>query len=388
MKVASHSITADTIVIGGGLHGCSAALHLAKRGMKVLVIEKDRVGRHASSANAGGVRRLGRALPEVPLSVVSADMWQNIEGLVDDDCGFVSSYQVKLADTETHLDQLRARAGQVRAIGYEHEAVIDQQTLRELVPAVSPQCVGALAVKGDGFANPVETIQAFHRKCESLGVGFYQGSGVCSIKRVGSDWSVHTKEGLFTAHNLVNCAGAWGGEVARMVGDDLPVEAGAPMLMITDKMPAFINCVAGAQGVPFSFKQFPNGTVLIGGGHVGKADPASNKTELNYAGLATYAETAQRYFPIMANAKIVRCWAGIEGFMPDGIPVISRGQADNVFHSFGYSAHGYQMGPVCGKIISELVIDKASTLPIEAFSAERFSVHNVSTAMQQVGAIA
>jgi len=368
-----NSQTADTIVVGGGLHGCSTALHLAMRGMRVLVIEKDRVGRHASSANAGGVRRLGRALPEVPLSVASADMWQRIEDLVDDDCGFISSYQVKLAVTNAQLDQLRTRAATVRAIGFEHEEIIDQQTLRELVPAVSPECIGAMAVKGDGFANPFQTIQAFHRKCESLCVGFHEGNGVENIERVGNSWAVHTKKGIFKAHYLVNCAGAWGGQIAAMVGDKLPVAAEAPMLMITEKMAPFIDCVAGAQGSPLSFKQFPNGTVLIGGGHVGKANPETNKTVLNFEGLATSADTAQRYFPIMANAQIVRCWAGIEGFMPDGIPVIGRGRADNVFHSLGYSAHGYQMGPVCGKIISELILDGGSSLPIKPFSAGRFS---------------
>ena len=61
--------TADVIVIGGGLHGCSAALHLARRGISVIVLEKDYVGRHASGVNAGGVRRLGRDPAEVPISV-------------------------------------------------------------------------------------------------------------------------------------------------------------------------------------------------------------------------------------------------------------------------------------------------------------------------------
>ncbi|MFK7997871.1 MAG: NAD(P)/FAD-dependent oxidoreductase [Granulosicoccus sp.] len=367
-------ITADTIVVGGGLHGCSAALHLAMRGMRVLVIEKDRVGRHASSANAGGVRRLGRALPEVPLSVASAAMWQHMEDLVDDDCGFISSYQVKLALTSKQLDELRNRAAQVSAIGFEHEEIIDQQALRKLVPAVSPECIGALAVKGDGFADPFQTVQAFHHKCKKLGVVFHQGRAVEKIERSGNSWAVHVNQGVFMAHNLVNCAGAWGGRVAGMVGDELPVEARAPMLMITEPMPPFIDCVVGAQGTPLSFKQFPNGTVLIGGGREGKANPATNQAELDIEGLATYAATAQRYFPLMANAKIVRCWAGIEGYMPDGIPVIGRGKADNVFHSFGYSAHGYQMAPICGKIISELILDGTSRLPIESFSSERFAL--------------
>ena len=71
--------TADVIVVGGGLHGCSAAINIARSGLSVIVIEKDFVGRHASSSNAGGVRTLGRDPREIPLSLMSLDMWHSIE---------------------------------------------------------------------------------------------------------------------------------------------------------------------------------------------------------------------------------------------------------------------------------------------------------------------
>jgi sarcosine oxidase subunit beta len=118
--------------------------------------------------------------------------------------------------------------------------------------------------------------------------------------------------------------------------------------------------------------QVPKGSRFDWRGHIVLANRERNKTVFNFAGLAVNAATAQRYFPIMKNVKVVRFWAGIEGFMPDSIPVIGKGQADNVFHSFGYSAHGYQMGPVCGKIMSELVFDQKTSLPIEPFSVQRF----------------
>ena len=93
----------DVLVIGGGLHGCSTALHLARRGVSVAVLEKDYVGRHASGVNAGGVRRLGRHLAEVPLSVASMETWHAIRDLVDNDCGFESHGQVKVAENEAEL---------------------------------------------------------------------------------------------------------------------------------------------------------------------------------------------------------------------------------------------------------------------------------------------
>ena len=81
-RVAEGQTTSDVIIAGGGLHGCSAALQLSMRGARVTVVEKDYPGRHASGVNAGGVRRLGRALPEIPLSLRAMEMWHDIETLV------------------------------------------------------------------------------------------------------------------------------------------------------------------------------------------------------------------------------------------------------------------------------------------------------------------
>ena len=186
MNAATTSIrakTADAIVIGGGLHGCSAALHLALRGLSVILLEKDHVGRHASGVNAGGVRRLGRALPEIPLAVASARIWREIEDLVDDDCGFESSNQIKVAENEEGLEQLKDRAAQVRALGFDHEEIFDRESLRDLLPAVARHCVGGMIVQGDGHANPPRTVQAFRRKGETIGVQVREGTAVRQIER-------------------------------------------------------------------------------------------------------------------------------------------------------------------------------------------------------------
>jgi len=109
--------TADVIVIGGGIHGCSTALHLAMRGLRPLVVEKDYAGRHASGVNAGGVRQLARHLAEVPLSVASMELWERIGDLIDDDCGFESHGQVLVAENEAELEQFRARVTDLRLRG-------------------------------------------------------------------------------------------------------------------------------------------------------------------------------------------------------------------------------------------------------------------------------
>jgi sarcosine oxidase subunit beta len=370
--VATTPRTADAVVVGGGLHGCSAALHLAQRGLSCVVVEKDHVGRHASGVNAGGVRRLGRALPEIPLADPSMALWREIAGLVGDDCGFVTSGQVKVAETEAELAALKTRAGEVRAIGFDHEEMVDRDGLRELLPAVAPHCVGGIVVRGDGHANPFRTVHAFKRKAASLGVTFLENTPVTGVRRDGGAWRVAVPGGSIEAPVVVNCAGAWGGRLAAMLGEPVPLEAQAPMLMITARMPPFLGPVVGAQGRALSFKQFANGTTLIGGGRRGSAEPDHNRANLDLAGLAASARTTAHLFPIMRAAKVVRCWAGIEGVMPDEIPVIGPGAADGVFHAFGFSAHGFQLGPVVGGIIADLVTTGATNLPIEPFRIDRF----------------
>jgi sarcosine oxidase subunit beta len=367
-------VAPDVIVIGGGLHGCSAALHLARRGARVTVIEKDHVGRHASGVNAGGVRRLGRHLAEVPLAVAAMELWHRIGDLVDDDCDFDSHGQVKVAENEAEFATLRARVDELTRRGFTHEELIDRAALKEIVPAVSDHCVGAIVCRRDGAANPYHTTLAFKRKAESLGVRFIEGAAATALARNGGAWRVEIGAGALEAAVVVNCAGAWADRIAAALGEPVPLEPIAPMLMITAPLPPFIKPVVGAVGRPLSFKQFRNGTVLIGGGHRGRLDRDTNSTDLDFAGLAASARTVWDLFPVMRDAQVVRCWAGIEARMPDDIPVIGASStSEGVFHAFGFSAHGFALGPIVGAIIAELVIGGKTNLPIAPFRIERFA---------------
>jgi len=366
--------TADVIVIGGGIHGCSTALHLAMRGLKPLLIEKDYAGRHASGVNAGGVRQLARHLAEVPLSVASMELWERIAGLVDDDCGFESHGQVLVAESEPELATLRARVDDLRLRGYTHEELIDRVELKRLLPAVSDACPGGIVSRRDGAADPFRTTQAFRRKAVVLGAAVLEGVCVTGLERRGAAWRVATSDGDFEAAIIVNAAGAWADRIAGLVGERVPLEVIAPMLMITGRVPAFIEPVVILRSRKLSFKQFANGTVLIGGGHLGRPDRDRNATRIDWTKLAESARTVWELFPVMRAADIVRAWAGIEARMPDDIPVIGpSAKAEGVYHQFGFSAHGFQLGPGVGALMAELIATGKTNLPIAPFSITRFA---------------
>jgi sarcosine oxidase subunit beta len=364
----------DVIVIGGGLHGCSAALHLARGGARVTLLEQHEVARHASGANAGGVRTLGRHPAEIPLALAARALWQNIGDLVDDPCGFQPSGQIMIAETAAELAQLQAREALVRGLGHTHEELIGGAELFALLPALARHCRGGLIARGDGFADPWRTAQAFRRKAASLGVIIREQCRAIGFHRRGAAWQVATGEGTVTAGVLVNCAGAWAGAVAAALGEPVPLQPIAPMMMVTARLPRFLDPVVIGSGRKLSFKQQPNGSVLIGGGHLARPDLPRGTAELAFAGLAESAGTVCDLFPIMRAAPVVRCWAGIEARMPDDIPVIgasSTGPA--AFHAFGFSGHGFQLGPVVGGILADLITEGRSTLPITAFDIARFT---------------
>jgi sarcosine oxidase, subunit beta len=364
----------DVIVIGAGIHGCSTALHCAMRGLKVLVIEKDHAGRHSSGVNAGGVRQLARHVAEIPLSVYSMELWHRIADLVDDDCGFTSDGQVLVAESEAEFDSFRARVAELNSLGFSHEELIDAQELRRLVPAVAESCPGGIVSRRDGAASPLKTTQAFRRKAETLGVRFCEGVRVTGIQAEGSAWTVSTDAGAVRAANVVNAAGAWADRIAADVGEPVPLEVIAPMLMITARVQHFINPVVILRSRKLSFKQFANGTVLIGGGHLGRAVRDQNITVLDWAKLAENAKTVWDLFPIMRGTTIVRAWAGIEARMPDDLPVFGKSRIhEGIFHQFGFSAHGFQLGPGAGAVMAELIATGNTNTPISGLGIERFA---------------
>ena len=366
-------MSTEVLIIGGGLMGSSTALHLAMRGVRCMVLERDSPGRHASGVNAGGLRRLNRHPAEIPLSVAAAEIWRDIRALVDSDCDARFPGQLRVAESAADMEKLELRAALVRSLGYGHEEIIDRDELYRLVPALAPHCVGALICRGDGYARPFHALTAIRRKAQALRAQFRPGCRVDGIEREGENWRVSTPNGEFQAGVLVNCAGAWADQVAVTLGEPVPLQPRAPMLMITERLPRFIEPVMGAASRKLSFKQMQNGTLLIGGAHLAELDFKTRRTEMDWRKLAVSARTVTTLFPQLKGVRIVRTWAGLEAFMPDHLPVIGpSSKAPDAYHAFGFSAHGFQLSPVVGRILSQLILDGRSELPIEPFSIERF----------------
>ena len=298
---------ADVLIIGGGLMGFSTAVHLAMRHTRCIVLDKDSPGRHASGVNAGGLRQLNRHPAEIPLSVAAAGMWRHIRELVDSDCDTRFPGQLRVAENATELESLEERAALMRSMGYRHEELIGTDELYRLVPALAPHCTGALICRQDGYGRPFHALDAFRRKARSLGVHYQANTRVDGVLRVADEWLASTVRGEFRAPVLVNCAGAWANHIATLLGEPVPLKPGAPMMMVSERLPHFIDPVIGAAGRKLSFKQMQNGTLLIGGAHLAELDLARGRTEMNWHKLAISARSVMTLFPQLKEIGRASC---------------------------------------------------------------------------------
>jgi len=365
-------VSRPIVIIGAGIQGCATAFFLSRRGLPVIVLEKDHVARHASGVNAGGVRRLGREIVEVPLSLAAMDWWTQIDELLQIKKGFHRHSYLKLALDEKGVTIATDRLAAMHAAGFTHEVWIDREQLQARVPEAVKTAHGGILVDGDGWAIPWQITRAFHDRAMALGAAFRMPVTVHGLRRVADHWQVDTDSGMIETDVLVNCAGAWGARIAAMAGDNLPLEAHAPMLVVTDRQPHFLNTVIGVMGATLSFKQLDNGAMVIGGGVRGHAELASNSTILPPAGLAEFVATALRVFPHLRDIAILRAWGGIEGYTPDHLPVIGRGSQPGIIHGFGFSAHGFQLGPAVGEALADLVMARQPRVNLDAFAPGRF----------------
>src|SRR5262249_17881809 len=152
---------------------------------------------------------------------------------------------------------------EARRLGYDNEEVIDGAELRRLVPAINPHCVAALIARRDGAADPHRTLKAFRTSCEAAGVAIVEGCAVFAIERKGIDWRVRAGDPATAASAVVNAAGAWAGQIAAMIGDDIPLGHKASMMIVTERIAPLLNPVVSAAGRSLSFKQSDQGTLVI-----------------------------------------------------------------------------------------------------------------------------
>ena len=366
--------TFDLVIVGGGLAGCSTALHARRKGASVLLLERGRCGGQASGVNYGGVRQQGRHAFELPLARRSRSIWGNLQSLIGSDCEFLATGHLKLARNDADMTELVEHQALLKTHGI-HVDILDRSDLRRRYSYIAQGYAGASLCAEDGQANPRLVAPAFARAARSLGADIREQSPVEGIQ-------VNDQEFLITlandplrvkARRLVNTAGAWGATIANLLGDQVNEYVMAPNMAVTEPIAPLIGPNLGICGGGIYIRQTLHGSVIFGSG-LGDADPDRLRARPKADVTMDAARAAIKMVPELANVLLLRSWTGIEGRMSDGLPVV--GPSDRIaglFHAFGFSGHGFQLGPAVGAVLAELSLDGSSPTSLKGLSISRFA---------------
>ena len=213
---------ADAVVIGAGIQGCAAAYYLAKRGAKVVVLEKARIAGQQSGRAWGFVRSMDRDPAETTLMLACLKLWQGLEAELGSDLEWCQDGNLFLARDEAELARYEIGAARDRVFGVDTK-VITPKEVSTLIPALVDPGIGGLWGPKEGQAEPRKVSHAFARKATELGAQFFEGCGAVGIERQGGAvTSVLSEAGTIRTKIAIIAAGASSFRVMKGLGLDLP----------------------------------------------------------------------------------------------------------------------------------------------------------------------
>jgi sarcosine oxidase subunit beta len=366
---------AEVVIVGGGIVGCAAAYYLARRGRKVILLEKSVIGGEASGRNGGGVRAQCRDRRERPLAIASVKLWVRLEAELGFDVEYVQGGNIRMATNEERMAMLRIEGEEEAADGLAVE-MWDAEELRRRAPYLSDVFIGAKYCPTDGTANPILASRAFGWAARRAGVTLLTRTEAVNIGTQSGRVTFVTgrdRDGdiLVEAPWVIHAGGPWTPQLSRTLGVAVPIEPARSVVAITQRMPFLFREFISSHDLGAYCRQAREGHVHIGG--VGTPGKTFDQT-MPAPSVAQLAQGAARIVPALRGANILRTWAGTLEMTPDKVPIIDLvdGVRGYILAS-GFSGHGFCLGPIAGKLLSEMIVDGAPSLPLHAFRLARFA---------------
>jgi sarcosine oxidase subunit beta len=426
--------TADVVIIGSGIVGSSVAYHLAESGCtNVLVIEREaHQGKGSTGKSMGGVRAQFATDVNIQMSRYSIDFFSRFDNVVGHPADYRAHGYLFCATNEQHLDYLKTNRQRQLALGVKDVELVSREDILKFVPQLrADDIIGGTFCPSDGFVDPHSVMMGFMLKAREQGVRLWLDTQVTGIetelvstgtantgtagvspanraiesslydpdplskRRAGETpavpvfavpvvtvpverriTAVMTTRGRVSTPIVVNAAGPWAAQVARMAGAELPVEPLRRQLVPTEpfselpqRFPMVIDMSTG-----FHFRREGKGILLAWN------DPEETvgfKTDFDPKFVEKILTRAADRVPCLVDAEVNprRAWAGLYEMTPDHHAII--GPAPNVAGLYfvnGFTGHGVMHSPASGRIAADLILKGNSDLiDTRALGVERFS---------------
>lgn len=374
MSELPHS--AEVVVIGGGVMGASVAYHLAARGVRgvVLLEQQPFFGMGATGKCAGGVRYQFSTEVNIRLSLAGLPLIDRFADEIGVDGGRRRIGYLFLLTNENDVGAFRRHVALQRRLGVATEWLTPEE-VRRLAPQLrSDDVLAATFHPDDGLADPHSIVSGYIAAARRLGAQALTETGVTGLARAGSGFRVQTTRGELHAGQVVNAAGPWAAPISAWLDVPLPIVPVRRQMLTTTTLPtldpAFPFVIDFARSLYFH----PEGDgVLTGMSNPDQAPGFDESVDLAWE--TVHLEAAVERLPLLAHAGLRARWAGLYEVTPDAHPIIGGAPGVPGYYILaGFSGHGFMHGPICGKLLAEIMLDgRATTVDVSALDYGRFA---------------
>ena len=321
------------------------------------------------AANAAHVARSAPLIRD--LSFASRACFEEFAALPHNDFGFVKKGLVMLCQTQHSLDEEASYAQRANALGVPAE-VLDAKGITKLDPDVTMDVAGGVFFPKDCHLSPNRFMAGLKQQCDAMGVTFHWGTEVDGFTLDGSRVSgIKTKAGEFTADEVILCGGSWSPVVARELGLKLPMQAGKGYSLTLTKpreLPQICSIFTEARVAVTPM----GGTLRFGG----TMEIAGLNEDINPVRVRGIIKSVPKYYPKFTPQDFegIQPWRGLRPCSPDGLPYLGRtAKFKNLIIATGHAMMGLSLGPITGRLVSEIVSGEKPSMPIELLNPDRYA---------------
>jgi glycine/D-amino acid oxidase-like deaminating enzyme len=281
-----------------------------------------------------------RRLEMVPYALSAWEMWKTAPGWLGMGLEFGAQGGLILAFSEREAEMLQAKTAELEAAGSPVE-VIDAARARKIEPGLGEGVVLASHCPLDGHANASLSGRAFRAALVAAGVDLGEGLEVTGVERQAGGFEVRASGGGVRTRRVILAGG--------------PVTCRVQQMAVSERMAPVMRTILGNVNGRLSLKQVAGGTVLIGGGWIGKGDPERG-TEVIAASLVGNIRLARHAVPALAAARVVRVWLGLRDVYPDDRPIVGPLPGFDDAYIIGCGISGFTIGPYLGKLLAQRIL--------------------------------